>query len=135
MGKYIGTDDSVRGDMTLLPLDTPAQTKAHITKFQISEERPWILQQFIRGPEYCTHSLVVKGEVKAFVACPLALSDDGGEIWKMRREVEDVNFLEKDGLPVLYSTMHPWKDTEVKTWLVPPADETPAWHLRVHCVS
>ncbi|GAB1731685.1 hypothetical protein NU195Hw_g4729t1 [Hortaea werneckii] len=68
--KYIGTDDSVRGDMTLLPLDTPAQTKAHITKFQISEERPWILQQFIRGPEYCTHSLVIKGEVKAFVACP-----------------------------------------------------------------
>ncbi|RMY97647.1 hypothetical protein D0864_04691 [Hortaea werneckii] len=65
----------------------------------------------------------------------LALSDDGGEIWKMRREVEDVEFLEKDGLPVLYSTMHPWKDTEVKTWLVPPADETPAWHLRVHCVS
>ncbi|TKA74326.1 hypothetical protein B0A55_07177 [Friedmanniomyces simplex] len=68
--KYIGTDDAVRGDMTLLPLSTPAQTKAHISRFQISEERPWILQQFIRGPEYCTHSLVVKGEVKAFVACP-----------------------------------------------------------------
>ncbi|TKA22439.1 hypothetical protein B0A50_07982 [Salinomyces thailandicus] len=68
--KYVGTDDAVRGDMTLLPLSTPAQTKAHISKFQISEDRPWILQQYIRGPEYCTHSLVVKGEVKAFVACP-----------------------------------------------------------------
>ena len=68
--KYIGTDDTVRGDMTLLPLSTPAQTKARISRFQISEDRPWILQQFIRGPEYCTHSLVVKGEVKAFVACP-----------------------------------------------------------------
>ncbi|KAK4889639.1 hypothetical protein LTR27_011624 [Elasticomyces elasticus] len=70
--KYIGTDDSVRGDMTLLPRSTPAQTKAHISHFQISEERPWILQQYIRGPEYCTHALVVRGEVKAFVACPSA---------------------------------------------------------------
>ena len=65
----------------------------------------------------------------------LALSDDGGELWKMRREVEDAQILEKDGVPVLCSTMHPWKDVEVKTWLLPPTDETPAWHLRVHRVS
>ncbi|GAB7359249.1 hypothetical protein MBLNU230_g5906t1 [Neophaeotheca triangularis] len=68
--KYIGTDDAVRGDMTTLPLATPAATKAHISRFTISEARPWILQQYIRGPEYCTHALVVRGEVKAFVACP-----------------------------------------------------------------
>ena len=70
--------------------------------------------------------------------CPesaLALSDDGGEIWKMRREVEDAQILEKDGAPVLYSTMHPWKDVEVKTWLLPPTDEAPCWHLRVHSVT
>lgn len=70
--------------------------------------------------------------------CPesaLALSDDGGEIWKMRRESEDVEFLEKGGLPVLYSTMHPWKDVEVKTWLVPPTDAAPCWHLRVHHIT
>ncbi|KAK4888496.1 hypothetical protein LTR27_012609 [Elasticomyces elasticus] len=65
----------------------------------------------------------------------LALSDDGGEIWKMRREVEDAELIEKDGLPVLYSTMHPWKDVEVKTWLVPPTDEAPSWHVRVHSVK
>lgn len=68
--KYIGTDDAMRGDMTLLPLSTPVQTKSHISRLGISEDRPWILQQYIRGPEYCTHSLIVKGEVKAFVACP-----------------------------------------------------------------
>lgn len=68
--KFIGTDDAVRADMTLLPLSTPAQTKAHISRLEISEDRPWILQQYIRGPEYCTHALVVRGEVKAFVACP-----------------------------------------------------------------
>ena len=70
--KFIGTDDSVRGDMTLLPFSTPTQTKAHISRLDISEERPWILQQYIDGPEYCTHALVVRGQVKAFVACPSA---------------------------------------------------------------
>lgn len=70
--KYIGTDDSVRADMTLLPLDTPAATKAHISRLPISEDRPWILQQYIRGPEYCTHAVVIRGEVKVFVACPSA---------------------------------------------------------------
>lgn len=65
----------------------------------------------------------------------LALSDDGGEIWKMRREVEDAQFLEKDGTPVLYSTMHPWKDVEVKTWLIPPTDDAPNWHIRVHTIK
>lgn len=65
----------------------------------------------------------------------LALSDDDGEIWKMRREVEDAQFLEKDGLPVLYSTMHPWKDVEVRTWLLPPSDKAPNWHIRLHCVT
>nr|POF26414.1 hypothetical protein CFP56_22563 [Quercus suber] len=68
--KFIGTDDSVRGDMTLLPLCTVQATTAHIQKLDISRSRPWILQQYIRGPEFCTHALVVKGEVKAFVACP-----------------------------------------------------------------
>ena len=70
--KYIGTDDSVRGDMTLLPKETREATETHIARLPISDERPWILQQYIDGPEYCTHSLVVRGEIKAFVACPSA---------------------------------------------------------------
>jgi hypothetical protein len=65
----------------------------------------------------------------------LALSDDGGEIWKMRREVEDAQILERHGLPVLYSTMHPWKDVEVETWLIPPTDVAPSWHMRIHSVK
>ena len=70
--KYIGTDDSVRGDMTLLPLESRAKTEAHVDRLGISDDRPWILQQYISGPEFCTHALVVAGEVKAFVACPSA---------------------------------------------------------------
>lgn len=70
--KFIGTDDAVRGDMTLLPFDMPSQTKPHVSRLDISEARPWILQQYINGSEFCTHALVVRGQVKAFVACPSA---------------------------------------------------------------
>ncbi|KAI1621983.1 catechol O-methyltransferase [Exophiala viscosa] len=70
--KTIGVDDAVRADMTLLPKATPMETSKHIAKLRISKEMPWIIQQFIKGKEYCTHSLVVKGQVKAFVACPSA---------------------------------------------------------------
>jgi hypothetical protein len=68
--KTIGVVDSVRGDMTLLPKERPAETGTHLEALPISKEIPWILQEFVRGKEYCTHSLVVKGIVKAFVACP-----------------------------------------------------------------
>jgi len=53
----------------------------------------------------------------------------------MRREVEDAEILTKDGLPVLYSVMHPWADVEVTSWLLPPTDEAPNWHLRVHKIT
>lgn len=65
----------------------------------------------------------------------LALSDDGGEIWKMRREVDNARFLDRDGSPVLYSTMNPWSDVTVHTWLVPPAEGYENWHLRAHKVE
>jgi hypothetical protein len=77
--KTIGMDDSVRGDMTLLPKSnndgnrpSVKETTKHLSQLEISRESPWILQQFISGKEYCTHSLVVRGEVQAFVACPSA---------------------------------------------------------------
>lgn len=70
--KTIGMDDSVRADMTLLPKSAQEETSKHIARLKISEKTPWILQQFIKGKEYCTHSLVVNGHVKAFVACPSA---------------------------------------------------------------
>ncbi|KIW13571.1 hypothetical protein PV08_08759 [Exophiala spinifera] len=70
--KTVGVDDAARGDMTLLPKSTPMETSKHLAKLRISAESPWILQQFVKGREYCTHSLVVNGQVKAFVACPSA---------------------------------------------------------------
>ncbi|KAI1208036.1 uncharacterized protein F4807DRAFT_432943 [Annulohypoxylon truncatum] len=71
--KPIGLDDINRGNMTLLPLPLEEDTKLYISRLPISASNPWILQQFIPGrEEYCTHSLVVRGEVKCFVACPSA---------------------------------------------------------------
>lgn len=71
--KPVGMDDANRGDMTRLPLSTAQDTERHVRRLPISKDRPWILQQFIHGgKEYCTHSLVVDGDVKAFVACPSA---------------------------------------------------------------
>lgn len=68
--KSVGVDDATRGDMTLLPRHTTSETYQHLSNVRISEDRPWVLQQFMGGEEYCTHALVVQGEVKAFVACP-----------------------------------------------------------------
>ena len=68
--KSTGVNDSTRSDMTLLPRRTPSQTYDHVAALRISKNEPYILQQFVQGKEYCTHSLVVRGEIKAFVACP-----------------------------------------------------------------
>ncbi|KAJ5175374.1 uncharacterized protein N7482_001251 [Penicillium canariense] len=65
----------------------------------------------------------------------LALSDDG-EFWKTRRLAENAHFEEpgQDGLPVLVSKWNPWPDVDIETILIPPALETPNWHLRAHRV-
>ena len=64
----------------------------------------------------------------------LALSDDGGEMWKMRRAVDDSRIEEHDGMPVLVSSMKPWNDVAAETYLLPPVQESENWHLRIHCI-
>ncbi|KAJ7623686.1 hypothetical protein FB45DRAFT_112997 [Roridomyces roridus] len=61
----------------------------------------------------------------------LALSDDGGETWKCRRDTREARF-EGPAPGWLRSMWYPWKDVQVETWLVPPTDAAPLWHLRVH---
>ncbi|KAI9710813.1 MAG: hypothetical protein M1812_007361 [Candelaria pacifica] len=68
--KPVGMDDAARGDMTLLPRPTVSETYQHMSSIKINKDSPWVLQQYIKGEEYCTHALIVRGEVKAFVACP-----------------------------------------------------------------
>ncbi|CAJ2508206.1 Uu.00g093920.m01.CDS01 [Anthostomella pinea] len=82
------------------------------------------------------------------LASQLGLSDDGGEFWKARR-VSEYAGLEhrphdddpngkgkgKSTTPVLVSVWKPFPDVTVRTTLVPPAEETPNWHLRAHRID
>lgn len=71
--KTVGVDDANRGNMTLLPLHSKEATKRYLSRLSIRPDQSWILQEFIPGgEEYCTHALIVRGEVKCFVACPSA---------------------------------------------------------------
>lgn len=70
--KPVGVDDTTRADMTLLPRTSASKTLSHITRLNPGPTRPFVLQQYIQGPEYCTHSLVIHGKVMLFTACPSA---------------------------------------------------------------
>lgn len=70
--KPIGMDDARRADMTLLPLSSPSATKLHLERLGPSTTRPFVLQHFIKGEEYCTHSLIIHGRIAAFTSCPSA---------------------------------------------------------------
>jgi hypothetical protein len=67
--KATGMDDTIRADMTLLPLSTKEETRRHIARLRPSPSRTFVLQQFISGLEYCTHSVAIRGRIKAFTAC------------------------------------------------------------------
>ena len=61
----------------------------------------------------------------------LALTDDGGETWRVRRETLDARF--ENGW--LKSNWKPWADVEVETWLLPPTEKNKAWHVRAHKIK
>lgn len=68
--KCVELDDVSRADMTLVPQPTRLETEKFIRGLDISPEKRWVVQQFVHGSEFCTHAVVVRGVVKAFVACP-----------------------------------------------------------------
>jgi predicted ATP-grasp superfamily ATP-dependent carboligase len=67
--KSIPYDSVRRLNMTKLPCDTPEETAAFVKSLPISEEKPWIMQEFIPGKEYCTHSTVRDGESRMYCCC------------------------------------------------------------------
>lgn len=68
--KPVALGNLTRMDPTPLPRRTMSQTYHQVAKTPISASNPWLLQRFVRGKEYCTHALVVRGIIKSFVACP-----------------------------------------------------------------
>lgn len=67
--KSIPYDSVRRLDLTKLPCDTPAQTMAFVKSLPIADRHPWIMQEFITGQEYCTHSTVRDGELRLHCCC------------------------------------------------------------------
>jgi predicted ATP-grasp superfamily ATP-dependent carboligase len=67
--KSIPYDSVRRLDLTKLPCDTPEATAAFVKSLPISETKPWIMQEFIPGQEYCTHSTVKNGEIRLHCCC------------------------------------------------------------------
>ncbi|CAF1309180.1 unnamed protein product [Adineta ricciae] len=58
-----------RGAMITLPRATRAETIEYINRLPISEECPYILQEFIQGDEYCTHGTCLNGNLALFTCC------------------------------------------------------------------
>ncbi|MBD2165542.1 ATP-grasp domain-containing protein [Calothrix membranacea FACHB-236] len=67
--KSIAYDSVRRLDLTKLPCDTPEETAAFVKSLPISPENPWIMQEFIPGKEFCTHSTVRDGELRLHCCC------------------------------------------------------------------
>lgn len=67
--KSLAYDPVRRLDLTRLPRDTPEQTAAFVRGLPISEANPWIMQEFVPGQEYCTHSTVRDGELQLHCCC------------------------------------------------------------------
>ncbi len=67
--KSIPYDPVHRLDLTKLPLSSPEQTEAFARSRPIAENTPWIMQEFVAGQEYCTHSTVRDGQVQLHCCC------------------------------------------------------------------
>ncbi|KQT90817.1 ATP-grasp enzyme [Marmoricola sp. Leaf446] len=64
--KSIAYDPVHRLDLTRLP---HRDMEAFVRSLPISEANPWILQEFVEGTEYCTHSTVRDGRLTVYCCC------------------------------------------------------------------
>jgi predicted ATP-grasp superfamily ATP-dependent carboligase len=67
--KSIPYDPVARLDLTPLPRPSAAATATLARSKPISADHPWILQSFVPGQEYCTHSTVRDGRIQVWACC------------------------------------------------------------------
>ncbi|WP_341736010.1 ATP-grasp domain-containing protein [Microcoleus sp. CAWBG640] len=67
--KSIPYDSIRRLNLTKLPCQTPSETAAFVNSLPISESKPWIMQEYIPGQEFCTHSTIRDGHVQLHCCC------------------------------------------------------------------
>ncbi len=68
--KSIGYDPVGRTDPVRLTGRDPETEAALVRTLTISEQHPWVMQEFLVGQEYCTHSTVRAGRVQVYACCP-----------------------------------------------------------------
>jgi len=59
--KSIPYDSVLRLDLTKLPFEG---MEDYVRSLPISEAKPWVMQEFIRGKEYCFHATARKGKIR-----------------------------------------------------------------------
>jgi predicted ATP-grasp superfamily ATP-dependent carboligase len=59
--KSIPYDSVLRLDLTRLPFPEMAE---YLQNLPLSESKPWVMQEFIRGQEYCFHATARKGKIR-----------------------------------------------------------------------
>lgn len=67
--KSIPYDAVNRLDLTPLPLPSVEETRAFAASKPMSADRPWILQEFVPGTEYCTHGTARDGVLTVYCCC------------------------------------------------------------------
>ncbi len=67
--KSIPYDSVRRLNMTKLPMDSIQEMEQFVKGLPISLEQPWIMQEFVKGKEYCTHSTVRQGKIRLHCCC------------------------------------------------------------------
>ncbi len=67
--KRIAYNPVGRMDLTRLTRETPERNAAFARSLGISEDDPWILQEFVQGREYCTHGTVRDGHLQVYGCC------------------------------------------------------------------
>ena len=67
--KSIAYDSIRRLDLTRLPRDTAQETADFVHSLPISADRPWVMQEFIAGTEYCTHGTLRAGALRVHACC------------------------------------------------------------------
>lgn len=68
--KHLAYDPVNRLDLTTLPRPTARQTAEFAGSKPMDSGDPWILQELVRGTEYCTHCTVRDGRVVVYACCP-----------------------------------------------------------------
>lgn len=58
-----------RTDLTRLRRETPSENVAFARSLDISPSDPWLLQEYVEGQEYCTHSTLRDGVVTVYGCC------------------------------------------------------------------